>query len=77
MDKFGKRADCHQNETRRKLKNNTSKNQKPLSYLKGFLSELGGIRTPNLLGRNQVHYPVVLRVRSASALIAVKKGLQK
>ena len=27
-----------------------------------ILRELGGIRTPNLLGRNQVHYPVVLRV---------------
>ena len=28
-----------------------------------IISELGGIRTPNLLGRNQVHYPVVLRVQ--------------
>ena len=27
------------------------------------LCEHGGIRTPNLLGRNEVHYPVMLRVR--------------
>lgn len=40
-------------------------------------SELGGIRTPNLLGRNQVHYPVVLRVLVFALLRAVKKGLQK
>ena len=25
--------------------------------------EHGGIRTPNLLGRNEVHYPVMLHVR--------------
>ena len=31
--------------------------------MKSGQCELGGIRTPNLLGRNQVHYPVVLRVQ--------------
>lgn len=35
----------------------------PMFPHRAFVScELGGIRTPNLLGRNQVHYPVVLRV---------------
>ena len=36
-----------------------------------FLRELGGIRTPNLLGRNQVHYPVVLRVLNCGAKLTI------
>lgn len=33
----------------------------PLQLIEEAFSDLGGIQTPNLLSRNQVHYSIMLR----------------
>ncbi len=47
----------------------SSSTKKPANKICGLFREPGGIRTPNLLIRSQMHYPIMLRVPRGSRAV--------
>ena len=58
-----------------RCRNDGSQRAKKKAILKRSPCDSEGIRTPNLLGRNQVHYPIMLRNHHSFALcVSLKRG---